>query len=33
MRLHEFAKRVGVSVKTLYRWDENGKLLKLEKHI
>lgn len=26
MRPHEFAKRLGVSVKTLHRWDESGKL-------
>ncbi len=26
MRPGEFAKRVGVSVKTLHRWDETGKL-------
>lgn len=26
MRPHEFANRLGVSVKTLHRWDESGKL-------
>lgn len=26
MRPHEFAKRLGVSVKTLHRWDESGKI-------
>jgi predicted site-specific integrase-resolvase len=26
MRPHEFAERLGVSVKTLHRWDESGKL-------
>jgi predicted site-specific integrase-resolvase len=26
MRPHEFAKRLGISVKTLHRWDESGKL-------
>jgi predicted site-specific integrase-resolvase len=26
-RPHEFAKKVGVSVKTLRRWDANGKLI------
>jgi DNA-binding transcriptional MerR regulator len=26
MRPGEFAKRVGVSLKTLHRWDETGKL-------
>ena len=26
MRPHEFAKRLGISVKTLHRWDESEKL-------
>lgn len=26
LRPHEFAERLGVSVKTLHRWDESGKL-------
>lgn len=26
MRPHEFAERLGISVKTLHRWDESGKL-------
>src|SRR3569832_308741 len=26
MRPHEFAKKLGISVKTLHRWDESGKL-------
>ena len=26
MRPHKFAKKLGISVKTLHRWDESGKL-------